>query len=64
MNYAVAWLAPLRGFAVLVCVNQAGDRAAKAADEAASALIRLHLASGTSERSATRTGASYNGTSR
>ncbi len=43
MNYSVAWLAPRRGFAVLVCVNQAGDRAAKAADEAASALIRRHL---------------------
>ncbi len=64
MNYAVAWVAPLRGFAVIVCVNQAGDRAAKAADEAASALIRLHLASGTSDRSAMRTGESYSGRSR
>jgi len=44
MNYSVAWVAPLRGFAVIVCVNQAGDRAAGAADEAASALIRLYLA--------------------
>ena len=64
MNYSVAWVAPLRGFAVIVCVNQAGDRAAKAADEAASALIRLHLASGTSDRSATSTGESYSGRSR
>ena len=42
MNYSVAWVAPKRGFAVLVCVNQGGDVAAKACDEAASALIRLH----------------------
>ena len=64
MNYSVAWVAPLRGFAAIVCINQAGDRAEKAADEAASALIRLHLASGTSDRSAMRTGESYSGRSR
>lgn len=43
MNYAVVWLAPKRNFAVLVCTNQGGDTAAKACDEAASALIMRHL---------------------
>jgi CubicO group peptidase (beta-lactamase class C family) len=43
MNYAVVWVAPLRDFAVLVCANQGGPTAAKACDEAASALIDLHL---------------------
>ncbi len=42
MNYAVAWLAPRRNFAVLVVTNQGGESAAKACDEAASALIRWH----------------------
>jgi CubicO group peptidase (beta-lactamase class C family) len=41
MNYAVAWLAPKRGFAVLVCINQGDDEAAKACDEAAGKLIEL-----------------------
>ena len=44
MNYANAWLAPRRDFAVLVCANQGGDEAFKATDEAVSALIRLHTA--------------------
>lgn len=44
MNFSVAWVAPKRGFAVLVCTNQGGDKAAKASDEAASALIRLYEA--------------------
>ena len=39
MNTAVAWLAPQRDFAVLLCANQGDDAAAKACDEAASALI-------------------------
>jgi CubicO group peptidase (beta-lactamase class C family) len=43
MNLAVAWLAPLRDFAVLVVTNQGGPAAFKACDEAASALINLHL---------------------
>ncbi len=38
MWYCVAWLAPERKLGVIVCVNQAGA-GAKAADEAASALI-------------------------
>jgi CubicO group peptidase (beta-lactamase class C family) len=42
MNFAVVWMAPLRGFAVLVVTNQGGEAAAKACDEAASALIQLH----------------------
>ena len=42
MNYAVVWLAPKRDFAVLVCTNQGGESAAKATDEAAAALIKLH----------------------
>ncbi|MCL4180625.1 MAG: beta-lactamase family protein [Verrucomicrobia bacterium] len=41
MNYAVAWLAPRRGFGVFVCINQGDDEAAKAADAAAGALIEL-----------------------
>ena len=38
MWYCVAWIAPERNLGVIVCVNQAGT-GAKAADEAASALI-------------------------
>ncbi|MGQ9672266.1 MAG: serine hydrolase domain-containing protein [Candidatus Aminicenantales bacterium] len=45
MNMAVVWLAPQRDFAVLVATNQGGTIAYKACDEAASALIRWHLAS-------------------
>lgn len=44
MWYCVTWLAPERDFAVLVCANRGDDAAAKACDEAASALIRDHLA--------------------
>ena len=42
MNFAVAWLAPKRNFAVLICLNQGDDVAAQAADEAAAALIVVH----------------------
>jgi len=42
MHFAVAWVAPLKDFAVLVCCNQGDDTAAKAVDEAAGALIRWH----------------------
>ena len=38
--YCVAWLAPERGFAVLAAVNQGGDRAQRACDEACSMLLR------------------------
>jgi CubicO group peptidase (beta-lactamase class C family) len=39
MWYAVVWAAPQDNFAVLVMCNQGGDKAAKACDEAASAII-------------------------
>jgi CubicO group peptidase (beta-lactamase class C family) len=42
MNHATVWVAPERDFAVLVCVNQGGDTAFKACDEAVGALIHLH----------------------
>ncbi|MBM3879527.1 MAG: beta-lactamase family protein [Verrucomicrobia bacterium] len=42
MHYAVAWVAPKKDFAVLICANQGDDRAAKATDEAAAALIKWH----------------------
>jgi CubicO group peptidase (beta-lactamase class C family) len=43
-NYSVAWLAPNRGFGVLVCTNEGGDEAAgKAVEEAADALILHYL---------------------
>lgn len=42
-NYAVAWIAPKKDFAVAVMTNQGGDQAAKAADAAASALIQFAL---------------------
>ncbi len=43
MNYAVAWLAPRRDFAVLAVTNQGGEAARKACDEAASTVILAHL---------------------
>jgi CubicO group peptidase (beta-lactamase class C family)/C-terminal processing protease CtpA/Prc len=46
MNCANVWIAPQRDFAVLVCINQSGDAALKASDEAATALIRLHESKG------------------
>jgi len=42
MNCANVWVAPRRDFAVLACVNQSGDKAFQASDEAVGALIRLH----------------------
>jgi CubicO group peptidase (beta-lactamase class C family) len=38
--FCVAWLSPEKGFAVIAAVNQGGDRAQRACDEACSALIR------------------------
>ena len=40
MNYAVAWLAPAKDFAVLVMTNQAGGKTFNACVEAAAVLIR------------------------
>ncbi len=42
MWFCVAWLAPARDFAVLVCCNRGGDDAAKGCDAAAAALIGDH----------------------
>jgi CubicO group peptidase (beta-lactamase class C family) len=42
MNFANVWVAPQRDFAILVCVNQSGDAAFKASDEAVVALMKLH----------------------
>lgn len=41
MNCADAWVAPKRDFAILVCVNQGGDKAFDAADDAVGAMIQL-----------------------
>jgi CubicO group peptidase (beta-lactamase class C family) len=41
MNFSVAWLAPKRDFAVLVCCNRGGLDADKACDAAAAALIGI-----------------------
>ncbi len=43
MNKANLWIAPERDFAVLVCINQGGDVAFKASDEAVGELIRLYF---------------------
>jgi CubicO group peptidase (beta-lactamase class C family) len=43
MWFCVTWIAPKKDFAVLVCCNQGGDAAAKACDDAASAMIQDHL---------------------
>ena len=40
MWYCTTWIAPEKGFAVLVTCNQGGDVAAKACDDAAGALIK------------------------
>jgi len=42
MNFANVWIAPQRDFAILVCVNQSGDAAFRATDEAVVALMKLH----------------------
>ncbi len=41
MNHAVAWVAPLRNFAVLIVTNRGGQ--SRACDEVASAIIQQHL---------------------
>ncbi len=42
MNYAVAWVAPLRQYAVLVATNQGGGNEGTACHDAAAALIRAY----------------------
>jgi CubicO group peptidase (beta-lactamase class C family) len=41
MNFANVWVAPKKDFAILVCVNQSGDRAFQASDQAVGALIKV-----------------------
>jgi CubicO group peptidase (beta-lactamase class C family) len=43
MWFASVWIAPQRNFATLVAINQGGEAAAKAADDATGALIQFHL---------------------
>jgi D-alanyl-D-alanine carboxypeptidase len=42
MNFSNVWIAPARNVAFLVCINQGGDTAFQASDQAVSALIALH----------------------
>ncbi len=46
MWFAVMWVAPEKGFAVVAATNVAGDAGARACDEVASTLIRHHLKDG------------------
>jgi CubicO group peptidase (beta-lactamase class C family) len=41
MNFANVWIAPKRDFAIVACVNQSGDKAFTATDEAIVALMKL-----------------------
>jgi hypothetical protein len=41
MNFANVWVAPSRNFAILVCVNQSGNKAFQATDEVVGAMIDL-----------------------
>lgn len=50
MWYCTIWLAPRKGFGVLVATNVGDDAAAKACDEAAGALIAAAAAASPSER--------------
>jgi hypothetical protein len=43
VNYAVAWLAPLRDAAFLAMTNQGGAEAPRACDQVVSQLIRRFL---------------------
>lgn len=54
MNFANVWVAPRRDFAVLVCLNQSGQTAFQASDDAVAALIRLYAAQARSADSAPR----------
>jgi CubicO group peptidase (beta-lactamase class C family) len=46
MNYAVAWVAPLKNYAVLVATNQGGGTEAQACDAVAVALVRSYPPAG------------------
>jgi len=41
MNFANVWVSPKKNFAILVCLNQSGDTAFQASDEAVGAMIKL-----------------------
>jgi CubicO group peptidase (beta-lactamase class C family) len=41
MNFANVWVAPSRNFAILVCVNQSGNKTFQATDEVVGAMIDL-----------------------
>jgi CubicO group peptidase (beta-lactamase class C family) len=41
MNFANVWIAPKRDFAIIACVNQSGDKAFTATDEAIVELMKL-----------------------
>lgn len=41
MNCADVWIAPKKDFAILVCVNQGGDKALQASDAAVAAMLEL-----------------------
>jgi CubicO group peptidase (beta-lactamase class C family) len=41
MNFANVWVAPQRDFAILVCINQSGDSAFQATDDAVVAMIDI-----------------------
>jgi hypothetical protein len=43
MNCANVWVAPHRDFAVLACLNQSGDKAFLASDDAISSLIEIQV---------------------
>lgn len=42
MNFANVWIAPKRDFAIIACVNQSGQAAFSATDDAIVALMQLH----------------------
>jgi hypothetical protein len=46
MNYALAWVAPLRDAAFLVCTNMGGNSATKATDEMTGQMIKSHFPGG------------------
>jgi hypothetical protein len=43
MWYATAWVAPEKGFAVLVTTNVAGEETAEGCNRAIGALVQFHL---------------------
>lgn len=46
MNHCVAWLAPEKGFAMLACTNQGGEKPPKALDEVIGLLMRMQTGGG------------------